>query len=96
MKKGEKPEAPSFEGALARLESIVAELEKGELALEQSLALYEEGVKLSRLCHAKLEEAEARIEVLVKDAKGEPVPGEHGQPATRPLAAEGGEDDVPF
>jgi len=63
-----KPE--NFETSLKRLEEIVAKLEKGELSLEDSLALYEEGISLSRFCHAKLEEAEGKIELLVKDARG--------------------------
>ena len=67
------PDAPSFEQALQQLEQIVQKLEKGELPLEDSLKLYEDGIRLSRLCHAKLEEAEGRIEVLLKDARGEPV-----------------------
>jgi exodeoxyribonuclease VII small subunit len=53
-----------FEGAIAELESIVKKLEEGDLALEQSLALYERGVQLSRFCHARLEAAERRIEIL--------------------------------
>ena len=53
-----------FEAAIAELESIVKKLEDGELALEQSLALYERGVQLSRFCHARLEDAERRIEIL--------------------------------
>ena len=53
-----------FEGAIAELESIVKKLEEGDLPLEQSLALYERGVQLSRFCHARLEEAERRIEIL--------------------------------
>jgi exodeoxyribonuclease VII small subunit len=53
-----------FEGAIAELEAIVKKLEEGDLALEQSLALYERGVHLSRFCHAQLEEAERRIEIL--------------------------------
>ena len=51
---------PSFEAALGRLEQVVQRLEKGELPLEESLRLYEEGIRLSRLCHAKLEEADSR------------------------------------
>ncbi len=58
-----------FEGAIAELEGIVKKLEEGDLALEQSLALYERGVQLSRYCHARLEEAERRIEIL--DERGE-------------------------
>ena len=53
-----------FEAAIAELESIVKKLEEGDLALEQSLALYERGVQLSRFCHARLEDAERRIEIL--------------------------------
>ena len=53
-----------FEGAIAELESIVKKLEEGDLPLEQSLVLYERGVQLSRFCHARLEEAERRIEIL--------------------------------
>jgi exodeoxyribonuclease VII small subunit len=53
-----------FEGAIAELETIVKRLEEGDLPLEQSLALYERGVRLSRFCHARLEEAERRIEIL--------------------------------
>ena len=72
--------APTFEGALQKLETIVQRLEKGELALEESLALYEEGIRLSRLCHAKLEEAEGKIELLVKDARGDVVLDAQGKP----------------
>ena len=55
-----------FEGAIAELESVVKKLEEGDLPLEQSLALYERGVQLSRFCHARLEEAERRIEILTE------------------------------
>ncbi len=53
-----------FEAAIAELETVVKKLEEGDLPLEQSLVLYERGVQLSRFCHARLEEAERRIEVL--------------------------------
>jgi exodeoxyribonuclease VII small subunit len=53
-----------FEAAIAELETIVKKLEEGDLALETSLQLYERGVHLSRFCHAQLEEAERRIEIL--------------------------------
>lgn len=59
-----------FEAALARLEEIVSELESGELGLEQSLKLFEEGIRLSRICSARLEEAERKVEVLLKDKNG--------------------------
>ena len=64
-------EYKDFEKALARLESIVTELEKGELALEEALKLFEEGIKISRFCNAKLDEAERKVEILVKGEKGE-------------------------
>ena len=53
-----------FEAALNELEGIVKKLEEGDLTLENSLALYERGVELSRFCHARLEDAEKRIEIL--------------------------------
>ena len=59
-----------FEAAMDRLEEVVTELESGELGLEQSLKLFEEGVKLARICNARLEEAERKVEVLMKDKNG--------------------------
>ncbi len=58
-----------FEAAIAELETIVKKLEEGDLPLEKALELYERGVHLSRFCHARLEEAERRIEIL--DERGE-------------------------
>ncbi|MEK6631563.1 MAG: exodeoxyribonuclease VII small subunit [Acidobacteriota bacterium] len=74
-----------FEAAIAELEAIVKKLEDGELTLEQSLELYERGVQLSRYCHARLEQAERRIEVL----------GERGdvQPAPAALTAVGDDEE---
>ncbi len=59
-----------FEAALARLEEIVQELEKGDIPLDQSLKLFEEGIKLSRVCNKRLEEAERKVEILLKDRAG--------------------------
>ena len=59
-----------FEAVLARLEDIVKELETGDLPLEQSLKLFEEGIKLSRICHKRLEEAERKVEILIRDGTG--------------------------
>jgi len=59
-----------FEAALARLEEIVQDLEKGDVPLEQSLKLFEEGIKLSRVCNKRLEEAERKVEILIKDKAG--------------------------
>ena len=65
---------PSFETALARLEEIVHELEEADLPLERSLAVFEEGVRLSRLLHQRLNEAERKVEILLKDGGGAKVP----------------------
>jgi exodeoxyribonuclease VII small subunit len=58
------PTIKDFEAAIAELEGIVKQLENGDLALDASLKLYERGVQLSRFFHARLEDAERRIEVL--------------------------------
>lgn len=63
-----------FEEALRELEDIVNRLERGDLPLEEALRLFEEGVKLSRYCHRKLDEAQKKVEVLLKDDRGEMVP----------------------
>ncbi len=72
-----------FENALARLEGIVGELEKGELALEKALKLFEEGITISRFCNAKLDEAERKVEILLKDKQGD-VTEETFQPEGEP------------
>jgi exodeoxyribonuclease VII small subunit len=61
----------SFETALKELETIVKQMESGEAKLEESLQLFERGIRLSRFCSEKLEEAEKKIELLVKDSRGE-------------------------
>jgi len=61
----------SFEKALEDLENIVEKLEKGELSLNESLALFEKGVKLARYLRDELEKAEKKVEILLKDEKGE-------------------------
>ena len=62
-----------FEKAMTRLESIVEELERGDLNIDKSLEIFEEGIKMSRVCSKKLNEAEAKIEKLTKGKKGELV-----------------------
>ncbi len=74
-----------FEAAIAELETIVKKLEEGDLALEQSLVLYERGVQLSRFCHARLEEAERRIEILNERGELKPAPAVAGGRRARPL-----------
>ena len=66
-----EPEVLNFEAALARLETMVARLESGELTLAESLRTFEEGVSLSRQCAERLDQAEARIELLIRTADGE-------------------------
>ena len=61
----------SFEKALADLEQIVAKLEKGGIPLNESLALFEKGVKLARFLRGELDKAERKVEILLKDEKGE-------------------------
>ena len=60
----------SFEESLKELEQIVTQLEEGDLALEESLKLFEDGVRLSRECRERLTAAERRIDVLMKEADG--------------------------
>jgi exodeoxyribonuclease VII small subunit len=77
--------APKFEDAMKELEDVATRLEKGELSLEESLRLYERGIALARHCHAKLEEAEGKIELLMKDARGDAALDTTGRPKTRPF-----------
>ena len=69
----EPGDTPSFEQALERLETVVEELEGGSLSLEDSIARYEEGVRLSRQLGRTLDQAEQRIERLVAAGDGEPA-----------------------
>ena len=75
----------AFEEALKELEEIVNRLEQGDLPLEDALQLFEQGVRLSRLCHTRLDEAQKRVEVLLKD--------ESGKMTTRPFEQGAGEED---
>lgn len=59
-----------FEQAMARLEAIVAELEKGDQPLDESLKIFEEGIRLSKSCLKMLEDAERKVEILVQDKDG--------------------------
>lgn len=68
------PTIKDFESAIAELDTIARTLEEGDLPLEKSLELYERGVQLSRFCHAKLEAAERRIEILNERGEVRPAP----------------------
>jgi exodeoxyribonuclease VII small subunit len=60
-------QAPGFEQSLAQLEALVGRLERGDLPLAESLALFEQGVALTRQCHVQLADARQRVEILLKD-----------------------------
>jgi exodeoxyribonuclease VII small subunit len=69
---------PKFEECLQRLEKIVDELEKGDIPLENALALFEEGIQLSNSCRKELEDAEGKVEILLKqNGKLQPEPFEN-------------------
>jgi exodeoxyribonuclease VII small subunit len=78
--------SPSFEAAIKRLTEIVQTLERGELSLEESLRLFEEGVKLSRVSQARLDGAEKRVEQLL-------AVDEQGRARTTPFATEAAEGE---
>lgn len=67
-----------FESAIAELDGIVRRMEEGDLTLEQSMTLYERGLQLSRFCHARLEDAERRIEILTERGEVRPAPASLG------------------
>jgi exodeoxyribonuclease VII small subunit len=72
-KKPEPSKKPDFERSLARLEEVVRRLESPQLALDDAMKLFEEGVELSRECQKQLEEAEGRVEILLKKADGKMI-----------------------
>ncbi|HMH80375.1 MAG TPA: exodeoxyribonuclease VII small subunit [Candidatus Acidoferrum sp.] len=72
-KKPEPPKKPDFEHSLARLEEVVRRLESPQLSLDEAMKLFEEGVALSRECQKQLEEAEGKVEILLKKADGKLV-----------------------
>ena len=65
-----KGKEPSFEEALSGLEEIVAKLESGETRLEESIRLFEEGMRLSALCQKRLDEADRKVELLLRKPGG--------------------------
>lgn len=68
-----KIEELSFEEAMAELDRVVSQLERGDVPLEQSISLYERGAALKSRCEAKLKEAEEKIEQLTLDGQGQPT-----------------------
>jgi exodeoxyribonuclease VII small subunit len=79
----------TFEASLEALELIVHQLESGDLALEKSLELFEEGIRLSRECQDRLSQAERRIEILLRDNQGRTV----ATPFRDPVQSETNETD---
>jgi len=69
-KKGEPPKKADFERSLQRLEEVVKRLESANLPLDDAMKLFEEGVELTRECQKQLEQAEGRVEILLKKADG--------------------------
>ena len=69
-KRKESAEEPGFEETLERLEAVVERLGEGELQLEESLAVFEDGIRLSRECAKQLDAVEKRVEVLTRDRAG--------------------------
>ena len=92
----------SFEKALEDLENIVEKLEKGGLSLNESLALFEKGVKLARYLRDELEKAEKKVEILLKDEKGEikeksyDLAQEEEASAKKEPSDPGKDEDLPF
>ena len=95
----------SFEKALADLENIVQKLEKGGLSLNESLALFEKGVKLAKFLREELGKAEKKVEILLKDEKGDvrKAPfdldrevGYSSPPDEEDEKEDGGEEETPF
>ncbi|MEA2163391.1 MAG: exodeoxyribonuclease small subunit [Thermoanaerobaculia bacterium] len=78
-----------FEKAFQQLETIVKRLESEEMPLDESLQLFEEGIRLSRFCNQKLEEVEKKIELILSDAKGQP----RVEPFEGEESEESGDDD---
>ena len=75
---GAADSAPDFERSLQELEALIARLERGDLPLADSLALFEQGVALTRRCHTQLADARARVELLLKDGATTPFDPDAG------------------
>lgn len=85
----------TYEQAFSRLEEITRQLEGRSLSLEESLAIFEEGVRLCRTCLEKLQGAEQRVERILLDAGGTPRIDEQGRPLTEPFPDSDGQAPFP-
>ena len=82
----------TFEASLEALEQIVRQLEDGDLPLEKSLELFEQGIRLSRECQERLSQAERKIEILLRDNQGRPVAAAFNEPAAEATNSRTGEE----
>lgn len=78
---------PTFEAAITRLEAIVEEMDSKNIALQDLIVRYEEGVQLAKICEERLKEAERRVEIITRDAAGKPQLAEF-EPETKPAPRE--------
>ena len=88
-----KEHSRTFEASLEALEQIVRQLEDGDLPLEKSLELFEQGIRLSRECQERLSQAERRIEILLRDNQGRPVAAAFKEPPAEATNDRTGEAD---
>ena len=86
----------TFEASLEALEQIVRQLEDGDLPLEKSLELFENGIRLSRECQERLSQAERRIEILLRDNQGRPITAAFKEPPAETLENNSAEDNNGF
>ena len=92
-----KKEPQTFEAALERVENIAAQMESGEMPLEDLVVVYEEGLKLVQFCTARLDEAEKRLQTITRNAAGEPqglapIPDPGEIPSSTPPKSSGTEE----
>lgn len=85
MNENHQKQEHSFESALERLEQILEKMNSGAVPLEESLHLYEEADQLITTCNKKLNDAEKKIEILIKNRLGEPLCGPDGKPTLQPF-----------
>jgi exodeoxyribonuclease VII small subunit len=90
-------DAPSFEAAMEQLEAIVEQMENARLPLEELIRGYEEGTRLIRVCSERLSAAEQRIEIITRDAAGQPRVSEYASPAASaaPIASSPASKSLP-
>jgi exodeoxyribonuclease VII small subunit len=105
LKRSERMSEKSFEKSLAELEIIVEKMEEGGLSLNESLTLFEKGVKLARFLREELDKAEKKIAILLKDEKGEikeesfsltEKDEEQGDSESEENPSSGGDEELPF